>query len=433
MKVLTKNISPDRTPLDIKGYEKAGGYQALKKAIRDYTPEQVTQIVKDAVVRGRGGAGFPAGMKWGFMPRFDKDDPERPEHIYLVANADEMEPGTFKDRLLMEGDPHLFVESLIISSYAIRADICYVFIRGEYESSRKRLEKAIGEARKASYLGRDILGSDYDLDIRLHMSAGRYICGEETALLSALEGGRALPRSRPPFPAQSGLFGRPTTVNNVETLCNVPGIIENGVDWYKSLGLNKDSGTKLYGASGRVNRPGVWELPMGTPLGELIEYHASGMRDGYSFKAVLPGGASTPFMTADHWDVPMDYEGASEAGARLGTGTLIVIDDKTPIAGVLRNLEHFFAQESCGWCTPCRDGLPWVEQILLDLEQGRGQPGDLELLEKHVEFLGPGKTFCAHAPGAVMPLKSALKYFRDELEGLIGEAPVPEQTPAAGG
>jgi len=432
-KVLTKNITTDRRPLDLKAYEKAGGYRAMKTALKKMSPEEVTELVKDAGLRGRGGAGFPAGLKWSFMPRFERDDPDRPEHIYLVANADEMEPGTFKDRLLMEGDPHQFVESLIIASYAIGADVCYIFLRGEYVDAWRALERAIGEAEEAGYLGDNILKTGFDLRIHLHMSAGRYICGEETALLSALEGKRAVPRAKPPFPAQNGLFGRPTTVNNVETLCNVPHIVANGVDWYQDLGLHKDGGTKIYGASGHVDKPSLVELPMGTPMGELIDNYFGGVRNGKRLKAVLPGGGSTPFLTREHWDVPMDFEGTGAAGSRLGTGTMVVIDEDTPIVGVLKNLEHFYAQESCGWCTPCRDGLPWVERMLIDLEEGRGKPGDLDLLAMHAQFLGPGHTFCAHAPGAMGPLESALKHFREELQALIDEAPAEVQQPTVGG
>lgn len=433
VKVLTRNITANREPLWLDDYEAADGYQALRKALETLSPQGLTELVKTAGLRGRGGAGFPTGLKWSFMPRFDPGDPARPEHIYLVANADEMEPGTFKDRLLMEGDPHQFVESLIISGYAVGADLCYVFLRGEYVECERRLSRAIAEAEAAGYLGEDILGSGYSLRIRLHTSAGRYICGEETALLSALEGKRAIPRSKPPFPAQSGLFGRPTTVNNVETLCNVPHIVRHGDDWYQNLGRHKDAGTKLFGASGHVNAPGLVELPLGTPLGELIDDHFGGVRGGRRLKAVLPGGGSTPLLTGEHWDTPMDFEGCAAAGSRLGTGTLVVIDDATPIVGVLKNLEQFYAQESCGWCTPCRDGLPWTARLLADLEAGRGRPGDLDLLAMHCDFLGPGKTFCAHAPGAIGPLQSALKYFRDELEALIGEPEPIEQAPAAGG
>ncbi|GAB3675458.1 NADH-quinone oxidoreductase subunit NuoF [Salinisphaera aquimarina] len=418
MKVLTKNIRDNREPMTRVDYEKAGGWEAFKKAIQEFTPVEVAGLVKEAGLRGRGGAGFPTGVKWSFMPRFEERPEERPAHVYLVVNADEMEPGTFKDRLLMEGDPHQLIESMAIAAYAIGADIAYVFIRGEYIQCQRNLQRAIDEAVEAGYLGTDILGTGFNLTMHLHMSAGRYICGEESALLSALEGRRAVPRHKPPFPAASGLFGQPTTVNNVETICNVPHIINNGAEWYKGLGLHKDGGTKIFGASGHVARPGLVELPLGTKLADVLE-HFGGIRHGHRLKALLPGGGSTPLLTDEHLNTPMDYEGVGAVGSRLGTATMVVMDETTPIVGVLRNLEHFYAQESCGWCTPCRDGLPWVERILTNLEAGEGQPGDIELLDLHVKLLGPGKTFCAHAPGAMGPLESGLKYFRDELAALI--------------
>ena len=418
---LTQNIRLDRDPLDLKGYEQAGGYQAARRALKDMAPEEVTQVVKDSRLRGRGGAGFPTGMKWSFVPM--GEDAPRPK--YLVVNADEMEPGSFKDRLLLEGDPHQLLEGMIVSAYAIQAEVAYIFLRAEYTLAARRLTQAISEAYDAGYLGRNILGSGYNLELHLHTSAGRYICGEETALLTALEGKRAIPRSRPPFPQFSGLWGKPTIVNNVETLCNVPHIIVRGADGYRALGLGEDSGTKIFGASGRVKRPGAWELPMGTPLRELLEEHAGGMRDGYTFRGLMPGGASTDFLVEEHLDLPMDYDAIQKAGSRLGTGTLIVLDDHTCPVGMVVNLEHFFAQESCGWCTPCRDGLPWVEQILIALEEGRGSPLDLDVLELHTQFLGPGRTFCAHAPGAMEPLQSALKYFREDFERHIREKRCP--------
>lgn len=425
-KVLTQNMRDNRKPLTLAEYEAAGGYQALRRALAEFEPTEVVELVKQSGLRGRGGAGFSTGMKWSFMPRYEDRPEQRPAHVYLVANADEMEPGTFKDRLLMEADPHQFIESLMISSYAIGADIAYIFLRGEYTVCQANLQQALAEATEAGYLGDDILGSGFNLRIHPHMSAGRYICGEESALLSALEGRRAVPRHKPPFPAASGLFGQPTTVNNVETLCNVPHIVNNGAGWYQTLGLHKDGGTKLFGASGHVNKPGLAELPLGTPLAEVLE-HFGGIRGGRRLKALLPGGGSTPLLTGEHLDTPMDYEGVAAAGSRLGTATLVVIDESTPIVGVLKNLEHFYAQESCGWCTPCRDGLPWVERLLANLEAGRGQPGDIDLLELHTRLLGPGKTFCAHAPGAMGPLESALKYFGDELAALIDS----EQTVAS--
>ncbi len=407
---LTARIRPGEPPLDLAGYEKAGGYRGLRKAITSMTPDEVIAEVKKARLRGRGGAGFPAGMKWSFVPR--GDDAPRPR--YLVVNADEMEPGTFKDRVLMEGDPHQLIEAVACTAYAIGAEVAYIFLRWAYKRSARRLLAALAEARDKGYVGRDILGSGFDLEIHLHSSAGRYICGEETALLTSLEGKRALPRAKPPFPPVVGLFGKPTVVNNVETLSNVPHIIANGASWFLSLSRSTDGGTKIYGVSGRVKRPGWWELPLGVPLREIIEEHAGGMRDGYRFKGVLPGGASTDFLTADHMDVPMDFNEVQKVGGRLGTGTMIVLDDRTCPVAFVANLEQFFARESCGWCTPCREGLPWTERILRAIDDGRGVEDDLEVLERHTRGLGPGRTFCALAPGAMEPLQSALRYFRDD-------------------
>jgi NADH-quinone oxidoreductase subunit F len=423
---LTKNIRPGEAPLDLKGYEQAGGYQAVRKALK-LTPQEVIEEVKRSNLRGRGGAGFPTGQKWSFVPL--GEDVPRPK--YLIANADEMEPGTFKDRLLLEGDPHQLLEGMIISAYAIQADIAYIFLRWEYRQIAALLEKSIAEAYQAGYLGRNILGSGYSLEMHLHISAGRYMCGEETGLLNALEGKRATPRAKPPFPQVSGLYGKPTIVNNVETLCNIPHILNNGADWYKGLSQSEDSGTKIYGVSGKVKRPGAWELPMGITLRELLEEHGGGMRDGLQFRGVLPGGASTDFLVAEHLDIKLDYGSVMKAGSRLGTGTAIVLDDQTCPVGMVRNLEHFFAQESCGWCTPCREGLPWTEKILIALEEGEGQTGDIERLAMHARLLGPGNTFCALAPGAVEPLQSALKYFREDFEQHIREQRCPYRTAVA--
>lgn len=409
---LTRNIRPGGPPPDLAAYERAGGYRAVRKALSEMSPEDVRSEVEKARLRGRGGAGFPAGVKWRFVPSPGDDPGPR----YMVVNADEMEPGTFKDRLLMEGDPHQLVEGTILASYAISAGVAYIFLRWAYKESERRLERALAEARDAGLLGRDILGSGYDLEIHLHTSAGRYICGEETALLNALEGGRGIPRAKPPFPPVVGLWGRPTVVNNVETLCCVPHIVERGAEWFVGLSDSEDGGTKIYGASGRVRTPGAWELPLGVSLGELIEEHAGGMLDGHGFRGALPGGASTDFLTADHLDLKLDFNAVQQAGSRLGTGTVIVLDDRTCPVGMVRNLERFFAQESCGWCTPCREGLPWVARVLGALERGEGRPEDLEMLEQHCRLLGPGRTFCMLAPGAVEPLQSALEHFRDDFE-----------------
>lgn len=409
---LTQHIRPDQEPLALPAYERAGGYQAVRQALRTMTPAEVTEQVKASNLRGRGGAGFPTGTKWSFVPMGD----EAPRPKYLIANADEMEPGTFKDRLLLEGNPHQLLEGMIVSAYAIQADAAYVFLRWAYKRAARLLRRAIAEAYEAGYLGRNILGSGYSLELRLHTSAGRYMCGEETGLLNALEGKRATPRARPPYPQVSGLWGKPTIVNNVETLCNVPHIITRGAEWYQGLSRTDDGGTKIYGASGKVRRPGAWELPMGTSLRELLEEHAGGMRDGLRFRGVLPGGGSTDFLVEEHLDLPMDYGSVQQAGSRLGTGTLIVLDDQTCPVGMVLNLERFFAQESCGWCTPCRDGLPWTARILAALEDGDGHEDDLQHLAMHTRLLGPGNTFCALAPGAMEPLQSALKYFREDFE-----------------
>ena len=346
---------------------------------------------------------------------------EAPHPKYLVANADEMEPGTFKDRALMERDPHQLIEGMIVTAYAIEADIGYIFLRGEYTCSNDCLAQAIAEAKARNYLGNDILGSDFSFDLHIHASAGRYICGEETALLNALEGKRAHPRAKPPFPQVCGLWGKPTIVQNVETLCNIHHIVNKGPDWFRGLSLTEDGGTKVFGVSGKVKKPGLWELPMGTPMREILEDHAGGMRDGLRFRGLLPGGASTDFLVEKHLDTPMDYGNIQKAGSRLGTGTMVVLDDKTCPVGMVWNLEHFFAQESCGWCTPCWSGLAWTEKILLAMEQGRGSIQDLDTLIFQTKFLAPGNTFCAFAPGAVEPLQSALKYFAEDFRQHIDE------------
>ncbi len=406
---LTKNMKPDGAALTLQEYERVGGYQGIRKALR-MAPKDVTDVVTKSGLRGRGGAGFPTGPKWAFVP-LGKDAP-RPK--YLVANADEMEPGTFKDRWLLEGNPHQLLEGMMIAAGALEADVAYVFLRGEYVLAAERVQRAIAEAHAAGYLGSKIFGSEVNLQLHLHISAGRYMCGEETGLLNALEGKRANPRTKPPFPQTSGLFGKPTIVQNVETLSNLPHIVNNGAEWFKKLSRTGDAGTKLYGASGKVKRPGLWELPMGTTIRELLEEHAGGMRNGVKFRGLLPGGASTDFLTEQHLDVKMDFTEVQKAGSRLGTGTMIVLDDQTCPVGMVWNLEDFFAQESCGWCTPCWSGLRWAERILGAFERGQGSEADLEKLSWITNFCAPGNTFCALAPGAVEPLQSALKYFRED-------------------
>ena len=317
------------------------------------------------------------------------------------------------------------LEGMIIAAYAIRADIGYVFLRWAYKDAARIMAKAIKEAEEAGYLGKNILGTGFNLHMHLHTGVGRYMCGEETALLNSLEGKRATPRAKPPFPQVSGLFGRPTIVNNVETFCCVPSIIEKGAPWFKGVSWTNDGGAKSYGVSGKVKKPGLWELPMGVTLRELIYEHAGGMQDGTKFKGALPGGASTDFLVEEHMDVKMDFAGVEAAGSRLGTGTVIVLDDKTCPVGFVHNLEHFFAQESCGFCTPCREGLPWVEKILHSLEIGEGTDEDIDLLHMHAHYLGPCKTFCALAPGAMEPLVSALKYFPEDFKQHVHDKKCP--------
>lgn len=419
---LTRNIHADRRSIDMQAYEANEGYRALKAHVGTTAPDDCLQIIKDSNLRGRGGAGFPTGLKWSFVPK----ETATPGHKYLICNADEMEPGTFKDRLLLECDPHQLIEGMILSAYILGADVAYIFIRSEYILAAKVLREAIAACHAKGYLGDNILGTDFSLEMHVHASAGRYICGEETALISSLEGKRANPRAKPPFPQVSGLWGRPTIVNNVETLCNIHHILEHGADWFQSLGIGEDAGTKLYGVSGRVKNPGCWELPIGTTVREIIEVHAGGMEDGYALRGFLPGGGSTDFLTTEHLDLAMDYGSVGKAGSRMGTGTMIILDDKTCPIGFIHNLTKFFAQESCGFCTPCRDGLPWSAQVLEDLETGKGRPEDLDTLAYQIDYIGAiGNTHCALAPGAMEPVQSALKYFREDFEAHIEQGACP--------
>jgi NADH-quinone oxidoreductase subunit F len=420
---LTQAIKGADKALSISEYEREGGYRALRTAVTHMAPPEVTAMVIQSNLRGRGGAGFPTGKKWEFMPVRK----EQNNTSYLVVNADEMEPGSFKDRMLMERNPHLLLEGALVAAFAIQADDIYMFIRWAYKEAAKRLTIAIAEALDRGYVGKNVLGSGFGVRVHLHTSFGRYMCGEETGLLNALEGKRAHPRSKPPYPHVVGLFGKPTVVNSVETLCNIAPIVNNGAAWFKELSRTGDGGTKLYAASGRVNSPGVWELPMGTTAREIIENHAGGMKSSYTLRGFLPGGASTDFLTLDHLDVPMDFGSMQGAGSRLGTGTMIILDDRTCPVGMVHNLLSFFARESCGWCTPCRDGLPWTRNILNDIEMGRGQMEDLDRLQLHCKLLGPGRTFCALAPGAVEPLQSALKYFREDFEQHIAQKRCPHK------
>jgi len=421
-KPMTRFVDGTKDCYVLENYQRHGGYQGFQQALT-MTASEVLGQVKDSGLRGRGGAGFPTGLKWSFMPQGD----DTPTPKYLVVNADEMEPGAFKDRYLLEKTPHQIIEGLLIAAKAVNADIGYIFIRGDYYLAIERLNIALEECRSAQLIGQNILGSGFNFEIHLHTSAGRYICGEEAALINSLEGKRATPRAKPPFPQVSGLWGKPTIVNNVETYCNLPHILLFGVSWYQSLGRHKDFGTKLFGVSGRVKNPGLWELPMGTPVREIINDYAQGMCDGYQLKGFLPGGGSTDFLLPEHLDTPMDYDEIGKVRSRLGTGTITVLDDQyCPIKLVL-NLVKFFSQESCGWCTPCRDGLPWAVSLLEKIERGDGQSTDIDQLIDITQFAAPGNTFCALAPGAVEPLQSALKFFRKDFEQHIAHKSCPYQ------
>lgn len=417
---MTRFITEQDNFWSLENYQQHGGYLGFERALA-MTADEVLEQVKASRLRGRGGAGFPTGLKWSFMPQGQ----QTPSPKYLIVNADEMEPGAFKDRYLLENTPHQIIEGLLIAARAVNANIGYIFIRGDYYLAIARLTRALQECKDHQLIGHNILGQSFDFEIHLHTSAGRYICGEETALINSLEGKRAIPRSKPPFPQVSGLWGKPTIVNNVETCCNLPHILLFGSDWYQSLGRCNDAGTKLFGVSGRVKNPGLWELPMGTPIREIINDYAQGMCEGYQLKGFLPGGGSTDFLVPAHLDTPMDYDEIGKIHSRMGTGTITVLDDKfCPIALVL-NLVRFFAQESCGWCTPCRDGLPWAVSLLEKIERGDGQPTDIEQLIAITRFAAPGNTFCALAPGAVEPLQSALKYFLSDFEQHINEGCCP--------
>ena len=388
-------------------YEQAGGYAALRKALAAH-PDQLVQLVKDSGLRGRGGAGFPAGMKWGFMPT----DGAKPH--YVVVNADESEPGTCKDVPLMMADPHSMVEGAIITSYAVRANLCFIYVRGEVPHCLRRVRYAVNEAYAAGYVGKNILDSGFDLEIVVHAGAGAYEAGEETALLDSLEGRRAQPRIKPPFPASTGLYSAPTALNNVETIASVPLIVLGGAEWFRSMGTEKSTGPKIYSVSGHVERPGQYEAPLGITLRQLLEL-AGGMKDGIPLKFWTPGGSSTPLLTAEHLDVPLDYESVASVKSMLGTKALQIFDETTSVVRAVLRWTEFYKHESCGKCTPCREGTWWLVQILRRLEAGQGQPGDIEkLLDLCDNILG--RSFCALGDGATSPITSAITYFRPEFE-----------------
>lgn len=392
-------------------YLRHDGYQALRKALA-MSPDAVIETVKDAGLRGRGGAGFPTGLKWSFIPQSTEDKPGDGKPHYLVVNADESEPGTCKDMPLMMATPHTLVEGVIIAAYAIRAAKAFIYVRGEVVPVLRRLQTAVAEAYAAGYLGRNILDSGYDLDLVVHAGAGAYICGEETALLDSLEGRRGQPRLRPPFPAVAGLYACPTVVNNVESIASVPSIVLGGPEWFRSMGSEKSPGFTLYSLSGHVTTPGQYEAPLGITLRELLDY-AGGVRTGHTLKFWTPGGSSTPIFTDEHLDVPLDYEGVGAAGSMLGTKALQIFDDTTCIVRAVLRWTEFYAHESCGKCTPCREGTYWLVQILRRLEGGTGTEADLtKLLDISDTILG--KSFCALGDGATSPIMSSLKYFREE-------------------
>lgn len=399
---------PNSWTLD--SYRAHQGYEALPIAL-GMTPDQVITTVKDAGLRGRGGAGFPTGMKWGFIPQAPEPDGTMKPH-YLVVNADESEPGTCKDIPLMLAAPHSLIEGVIIAAYAIRAGHAFIYLRGEVVPVLRRLQAAVADAYAAGLLGHNILGSGYDLELTVHAGAGAYICGEETALLDSLEGRRGQPRLRPPFPAVAGLYASPTVVNNVESIASVPPIIRNGPAWFRSMGSEKSPGFTLYSLSGHIARPGQYEAPLGVTLRELLGY-AGGVRAGRSLKFWTPGGSSTPLFTAEHLDVPLDYENVMAHGSMLGTKALQIFDDTTCVVRAVLRWTEFYAHESCGKCTPCREGTYWLVQLLTRLESGQGTPTDLDKLLDIADNIN-GKSFCALGDGAASPIVSSLKYFRDE-------------------
>ena len=415
--ILLENRKSDRINT-LAEYEQSGGYQGLKAALSEHGEGGIQQMIDDAGLLGRGGAAFPTGFKLKTVAE------DAPLPRYIICNADEMEPGTFKDRVLIHTNPHMLIEGMSIAAYSIKAEKGIIFIRPEYESGAKILEREVKLAEKAGYLGKNILGSDYSLEIIIHRSGGRYICGEVTAQLNALMGKRPNPMQAPPYPTEKGVWGLPTVLSNVETFACVPHIIRHGAEWFKELAsTDTGAGTKIFCVSGKVNRPGVYELPMGIRLSEIIETHAGGMLEGSEYKACLPGGASTGFLPKEHFDIEMDFESLKKVGNRLGTGAIMVFDQKTCLVGATLNLTEFFARESCGWCTPCREGLPYIRDLLLRLENGEGREDFIPLLEDMGRHLW--NAYCAFAPGAVAPLQSLLTFFKDEVEEHISQKKCP--------
>jgi len=412
-RVLLARVGRERSQ-SIDTYVADGGYATLRKVLTGgWTPESVTDEVKKSGLRGRGGAGFPTGVKWGFVPKDTKGKP-----VYLLCNADESEPGTFKDRLLMEKDPHQVLEGQIISAYALRCRSSYIYVRGEFYEGARILQRAVDEAYREGFLGENILGSGFSHDITVHRGAGAYICGEETGLIESLEGKRGQPRIKPPFPAVFGVFGAPTIVNNVETLSCVTHILNRGAEWFAKIGRNeKNTGPKLYCLSGHVNRPGVYEAPMGLQMKELLfgDDYGRGMKDGRRVKAVIPGGASAAMLTAEEIeDCPLDFDGLAAKKSMLGSAAIIVMNEDTCIVDAATNLAKFFSHESCGQCTPCREGTPWLHRVLGRIEAGEGRAEDIDLLEKVSNQMANGMTICVFADAAIAPVLSSIGKFRDE-------------------
>ncbi|MEQ1892947.1 MAG: NADH-quinone oxidoreductase subunit NuoF [Planctomycetota bacterium] len=412
--LLSRTALANSHTLDV--YRANGGYRALEKILKGgYTPAQVIQLVKDSGLRGRGGAGFSTGLKWSFMPDPAKD----PRPRYLAVNADESEPGTCKDRVLMEKDPHGLVEGVLIACFAMRVASAYIYVRGEYRLPHDRVAAAVAEARKAGLVGKNILGTDFSCEIFMHKGAGAYICGEETGLMESLEGKRGHPRPKPPFPAGFGLWGQPTTVNNVETLQNVPFIIDRGPDWFKTMGSPKSPGNVLVGISGHVERPGVYEVPLGISARTLLEEYAGGIWKGRKLKAWIPGGSSTGLLPASAIDVKMDHDGLREAGSMLGTVSMIFLDDTACTVRAMKVISRFYDHESCGQCSQCREGTQWLSQIFARLEHGQGRMEDIELLSSLANGMAPAKTICALADAAAIPTHAIVKHFRAELEAHV--------------
>ncbi len=400
-------------------YEATGGYDALRKALRDMTPEQLVDEVKASNMRGRGGAGFPTGIKWGFLA---PSDPR-----YLVINADESEPGTFKDRQLLERDPHQLIEGIVISAYALGVHTAFIYIRGEYPKPARRVQRAVAEAYEAGFLGSDILGSGFDLEVVVHLGGGAYICGEETALLNSLEGRRGEPRLKPPFPAVAGLYANPTIVNNVESISNVPWITINGGDAYAAIGPERSAGTRLFSLSGHVRKPGNHEIVMGITWAELIHEIGGGIRDGNALKTWIPGGASAPWLVpSEHLETIVTIDDVAHQGSMLGSGAIVVMDETTNVVAAAHSIVKFFAHESCGQCTPCREGTSWLEDVLQRILVGSGRPSDLDLLLDVSDNISPGLTWppamttiCPLGPSATAPIISIMKWFRPEVEAMI--------------